>query len=108
MQRRFLKIDSLRLGFDLVPLLECHATRGILPLLVLLLMVRAAMADSLPWGAQSIAQAGIPLSGVIQAVVSASGDIYVAGGAGSPTLTKMDATGHQIFAVQIPGISPQS
>ena len=62
--------SSLRIG---------HAARGIMPRLALLLVIRAMMADSLPWGVQDIRQTGIRSSDVEVAVLSPNGDIYLAG-----------------------------
>ncbi|MBZ5619961.1 MAG: hypothetical protein LAQ69_14750 [Acidobacteriia bacterium] len=75
-----------------------------MPRLALLLVIRAMMADSLPWGVQDIRQTGIRSSDVEVAVLSPNGDIYLAGRPEETALlSKVDGTGRGIFAIQIAG-----
>jgi hypothetical protein len=80
---------------------ECRGHRGILrhAALFLIILIPGLKAQPLVWGAQSIRQTGIAWSSALP-VLSPSGDVYLAG---SPSLTKVDATGRTNFSVQITG-----
>lgn len=68
-----------------------------------LLLVPALRASSPPWGVESLQQTSIPVIGVAQSVLAPNGDIYIAGFPQSTTVSRVDATGHSIFTISIPG-----
>src|SRR5437879_8330321 len=76
---------------------------SIVPRIAVLLIIRSLTADSLPWGAQSIRQTGISLTGLYHWMPSPGGDIYLVSNFPQGLLTKVDAAGRQIFSTQIAG-----
>jgi len=72
-----------------------------LPAWAWLLTIPALAADVQPWGLQSIRQTGISLTGVVQAVLDANGNIYLAGFPRSTAVSKVDPTGHMLFTISL-------